>query len=128
MPRAILQYVLLLHRWLALAFALPLLVVIATGLVLSFEPIAQQVRTERPITAADVVGSLLRFDPQGRARSLTIRAYDHTMSIGGVGPTGSIVVDLGTAEEARQTDQPRPRAIGAEYLVRSLFGVGWSDI
>jgi uncharacterized iron-regulated membrane protein len=128
MPRAIYHYVLRLHRWLALAFALPLLAVIATGLVLSFEPIAQQVRADRPITLSDITTHIVRFDPEGRARNLSIRTYDYTMTIGGVGSAGSIVVDLNTGEEARQLDQRRPNAIDAETVARSLFGVGLSDI
>jgi uncharacterized iron-regulated membrane protein len=128
MSRAIFHYVRRLHRWLVLAFAVPLLVVIATGLVLSFEPIAQQMRTERPITASDIATHLLRFDPDGRARSLAIRTYDYTMTIGGVGPAGSIVVDLNTGEEVRQPNQRRPNSTGAEHAVRSLFGVGLSDV
>ena len=50
MLNVIYRYFVRLHRWLALAFATPLFVVIATGLVLSFEPIAQQARPDRPIT------------------------------------------------------------------------------
>lgn len=30
-----------LHRWITLVFALPLLAIIATGLILSFEPLVQ---------------------------------------------------------------------------------------
>jgi hypothetical protein len=88
MVRATYFYVQRLHRWLALAFALPLLVVIVTGLVLSFEPHAQQVRAQRPITGSEIVTHLLHFDPENRARSLAILTYDNTLTIGGVGPAG----------------------------------------
>jgi uncharacterized iron-regulated membrane protein len=98
------QYVVHLHRWLALAFAAPLFVVIATGLVLSFEPIAQQLKPERPITIVDVEAHLLRFDPDGRASSLAIRTYDNTMTIGGVGPNPSIAVDLTTGQEVARSE------------------------
>lgn len=103
MLRTIYPYVLQLHRWLALAAAVPLFVVIVTGLVLSFEPIAQQVKPLRSITLADVEAYLERFDPNGQARSLAIRTYDNTMTIGGA------VVDLRT---------------GAE----TVAGSGWWDI
>lgn len=94
------RYALQLHRWLALAFAVPLLVVIATGLVLSFEPIAQQMQPEQQVRLSDVEAHLLRFDPEGRANSLAIRTYDNTMTIGGVGARRSMVVNLATGEEA----------------------------
>lgn len=99
MLNAMYRYLVRLHRWLALTFAAPLFVVIATGLVLSFEPAAQQVRPERSITPADLDAHLLRFDPDGLSRSLAIRTYDNTLTIGGIGPNGSIVVDLRTGQE-----------------------------
>ena len=101
MFNTIYRYVVRLHRWLALAFAVPLLVVIATGLVLSFEPLAQQVRPDRSISLSDIDAHLLRLDPDGRARSLAIRTYDNTLTIGGAGANGSIVIDLRTGEEPR---------------------------
>jgi uncharacterized iron-regulated membrane protein len=100
MLRMIYPYLVQLHRWLALAFAVPLLVVIATGLVLSVEPVAQQSKLLRPVALADVESYLLRFDPNGRSRSLAIRTYDGTMTIGGAGSNGSVVVDLRTGAEA----------------------------
>ena len=104
MMNAIYRYLVRLHRWLALAFATPLLVVIATGLVLSIEPVVQQAQPARPIAMADVDAHLVRFDPDGRSRSLAIRTYDNTMTIGGVGPRGSIVVNLQTGQEATPAD------------------------
>lgn len=118
MFNAIYRYVVRLHRWLALAFALPLLVVIATGLVLSFEPTAQQARPEQPIRISDVDAYLQRLDPDGRSRSLAIRTYDNTMTIGGGGANGSIVVDLRTGEEIARAEP------GAGHW----FNAGWWDV
>jgi len=101
MLRMIYPYLVQLHRWLALVSAIPLFVVIVTGLVLSFEPVAQQAQPVRPITLADVEAYLQRFDPNGQARSLAIRTYDNTMTIGGAG--GSVVIDLQTGSEATTT-------------------------
>jgi uncharacterized iron-regulated membrane protein len=121
-------YVLRLHRWLALAFALPLLVVVATGLILSFEPLAQQVRPERPIAASEIVAHLLRFDPENRARSLAIRTYENTLTIGGIPRSASITIDLKTGEEKSDLDRQGPSSAGAAYAVRFLPSLSWSDI
>jgi uncharacterized iron-regulated membrane protein len=110
------RYFLRLHRWLALAFALPLLAVIATGLVLSFEPIVQQVAPDKPITLSVVESALSRFDPQKTARSLAIRTSDNTLTIGGVGPSGSIVVALRTGEKIE------------DMSARSMFGIDWPQV
>jgi uncharacterized iron-regulated membrane protein len=84
-------------------------VVIATGLVLSFEPVAQQTPPSQPITASDLEAYLTRFDPDGRARSLAIRTYDNTLTIGGT------TIDLATGGEARPAEANR-------------FNVSWWDV
>lgn len=88
-----------LHRWVALVFALPLLVVLVTGLILSFEPwlvtgavVPGSVKTER------VVALLAQHDPAGQARGIVHRAYDHTLTIG-AGRGGGTVVDVATGEK-----------------------------
>jgi len=88
------------HRWLTLAFALPLAVIVLTGLVLSFEPMAQ-VAAARPgaLTADRIVELLGKFDPEGKARSLAYRAYEGRLSIGGVRPDDTIDVDVRTGAE-----------------------------
>ena len=88
-----------LHRWLTFVFAIPLLIVVGTGLILSFEPLIQQVRPERAIALSTIEEALSRFDPQKTARSLSIRTLDNTMAIGGTGPDGSVVVDLRSGEQ-----------------------------
>lgn len=91
-----------LHRWITLAFALPLAVVIATGLVLSFEPIAHAAAI-RPgsLTAARLDGLLARHDPEGQARALTLRPYDDALLIAGARPGPPVAVSLRTGEEVR---------------------------
>jgi hypothetical protein len=51
-------YALRFHRWITLIVAIPLLVVIVTGLVLSFEPLAQQSELDQPLTKADLLGMI----------------------------------------------------------------------
>jgi len=88
------------HRWLTLVFALPLAVIVVTGLILSFEPMAQ-VTAAKPgtLTAERIVELLGRHDPEGKARSLAYRAYEGRLSIGGVRPDDTIDVDVRTGAE-----------------------------
>jgi uncharacterized iron-regulated membrane protein len=87
-----------LHRWITLVFAAPLLVVILTGLVLSFEPLAQQARLDKPLTGPDLIAHLDQHDAGRKATGLTIRAYEQTLTIAGVGPDGEVEIDLRTGE------------------------------
>ena len=88
-----------LHRWIALLFALPLLVVIATGLVLSFEP-SFVVGSIAPgtLTPAKVEALLAKHDAGGQARGINFRSYDRTLTIGGGRGNPGKVVDVGTGE------------------------------
>lgn len=87
-----------LHRWIALAFALPLLAVLASGLVLSFEPgVVDASIAPSSIDAAQIGELLDRHDPRGQARALVMRSYDGTLSLG-TGRAGGVVVDLATGE------------------------------
>jgi uncharacterized iron-regulated membrane protein len=87
-----------LHRWVALTFALPLLFVIGTGLILSFEPWLV-VRTIEPssLTPAKIEQLLAQHDPGGQARALAYRSYDRTLTIGG-GRGGGKVIEVATGE------------------------------
>ncbi|MCA0318514.1 MAG: PepSY domain-containing protein [Proteobacteria bacterium] len=93
-------WLLRLHRWVTLVFAIPLAVIVLSGLVLSFEPVAQ-VTSIAPgsLTLATVEDLLARHDPEGKARSLTFRSYENRMSIGGVRPDDTIDVDVRTGAE-----------------------------
>lgn len=87
-----------LHRWVALVFALPLVFVLGTGLILSFEPWLV-VRSIEPntLTPASIEKLLGQHDPAGQARSLAYRSYDKTLTIG-AGRGGGMVIDVGTGE------------------------------
>lgn len=95
-------YALRFHRWITLLFALPLAVIIATGLILSFEPLAQQAAPETPLTRAAVLGHLRKHDPEGKATGLAIRTYENALVINGVGPEGETELDLTTGEPAAE--------------------------
>jgi uncharacterized iron-regulated membrane protein len=87
-----------LHRWIALAFALPLLAVLASGLVLSFEPWAIDASIVPGSLDVARAGEMLdKHDPRGQARALVLRSYDGTLTLGT--GRGGVVVDLATGEE-----------------------------
>lgn len=72
-----------LHRWLALTFAVPLLVVLVTGLFLSFQPLLQSAYVQRgTVTLPQVEQWLDRHDPQNKARSFRIDWFQNVVSIG----------------------------------------------
>ncbi len=88
-----------LHRWVALVFAIPLVVVLVTGLILSFEPwLVVSSAVPGSVKADRVVEIIAQNDPSGQARGLVHRTYDRTLIIGGGRGTG-IVVDAITGEK-----------------------------
>jgi uncharacterized iron-regulated membrane protein len=91
-------YALRFHRWITLLFAIPLIVVIVTGLVLSVEPLAQRAKLEAPLTKQDVLAYLDEHDPGRKATGLSIRAYEHSLTIAGIGADGETEIDLQSGE------------------------------
>ncbi len=72
-----------LHRWLTLAFAIPLALVILTGLILSFEPIVRVSAIQLgSLSTERVVALLERHDPEAKAQSLSWHPYENRLSIG----------------------------------------------
>ncbi|MBL8591008.1 MAG: PepSY domain-containing protein [Methylobacteriaceae bacterium] len=100
-------YLLRLHRWLTLVFGLPLVVIVVTGLILSFEPIATATsRVPGALDAARVEALLDRHDPEGKARGLAYRPYENALTLIG-GPS----IDVKTGER-----------LAAPGALSSLFG------
>jgi uncharacterized iron-regulated membrane protein len=91
-----------LHRWTTLVFALPLALVLITGLILSFEPAATRSAIEPgKVTLATVEQIIAKHDPDGRAGNLMMSPLDGTLTLmaGGPGRPGArTVVDLATGE------------------------------
>ena len=114
------------HRWVALLFALPLVVVLGTGLVLSFEPwLVERAIEPGSLTSAKIQALLSQHDPRGQARALVYRSYDKTLTIS-AGRGGGTVVDVGTEQAL-----PGPSAL-ADALVTArrmhetlLIDAGW---
>jgi uncharacterized iron-regulated membrane protein len=91
-------YALRFHRWITLLFAVPLIVVVVTGLILSIEPLAQRAKLDKPLTKQNVLGYLAEHDPEGKSTGLSIRAYEQTLTIAGVGEDGETEIDLRSGE------------------------------
>ncbi len=105
--------------------ALPLAIVLVTGLILSFEPWLV-VRAIEPgaLTSERIDALIARHDPKREATAITHRSYDGTLVIGG--RRGGVIVDIATGEA-------RPGLSGtASFLLTSrrmhetlLIDAGW---
>lgn len=125
MPMMLKPYWLRFHRWITLVFALPLIALILSGLVLSLEPLAQRTRPAAPVTEASVLAALQKFDPDGKATGLTIRTYDQLMTLNGVGPDGSVDVSLRSGEEIDEPGWADWFGTARQLHERLLLDLGW---
>ncbi len=96
------------HRWIAVILSIPFAVIIVTGLILSVEPVAMGVSSSA-VTPASITAALAKHDPEARARSIAIRAYDGTLSIGS--RDQATIVDLASNER-----------VAAPGALANLFG------
>ena len=111
-----------LHRWITLVFALPLLAIVATGLVLSFEPLAQISGVGGPVEPARVAELVKRYDPDGKARGLSINAGAQRMTLqGATGPA----IDLATGEPAATGSGFSDLFLWARVTHERLLGQAW---
>ena len=112
-----------LHRWITLVFALPLLVIIVTGLILSFEPMVQVSRTGGPaIESSRVIGLMKRYDPDNKARGLSFDASLQRMTLQGAGVPA---IDLATGEAAVSGTALSDLFLWARVTHERLLGQGW---
>src|SRR5512139_2309520 len=112
-----------LHRWITLVFALPLLVIIVTGLILSFEPMMQVSRTGGPaIESSRVIGLMKQYDPDNKARGLSFDASLQRMTLQGAGVPA---IDLATGEAAISGSALSDLFLWARVTHERLLGQGW---
>jgi PepSY-associated TM region len=111
-----------LHRWITLVFAVPLIALILTGLILSAEPIIQGRGLPAGMVDADRIASLLqRYDPAGKARGLSINAASQQMRLLGVdAPT----INLANGEAAT-SDPLGDMLLWARRTHEHLLGYDW---
>lgn len=92
-------WLLKLHRWIALALALPFVVLLYTGLVLSFEPwIVTRAIKPGALTVERIETLLSKHDEKGQARAINYRPYDQTLTIGAGRGGTNVVVDVVSGE------------------------------
>lgn len=120
-------WLLRLHRWVALAFTIPLLVVVVTGLILSFQPIESAMAIKPGSLSAERLESLIRqYDPEGKARALSIDHGADVLTLEGVGDEGAIDISLKTGEEIDDDEAPSDIYATARRLhQRLVFRMGW---
>ena len=71
-----------LHRWTTLTFAAPLLVIIVTGFILSFQPVLQQASiTKGALSEERLTALLAQHDPARVARGLTIDPIEQRLTL-----------------------------------------------
>jgi len=118
-----------LHRWTTLVFALPLALLIITGLILSVEPIVQDIATRGTTLPAErIVSYLEKHDPEGKARGIAIRAYENRMTLLGVGPGGRLNLALSSGEAVNDDDRTMLADIfGTAKSLHEhfIFDLGW---
>ncbi len=116
-----------LHRWITLVFALPLLAIIFTGLILSFQPIVQTVSIKpNSLTLAKFDAIMAKYDKEGKTRSIFVDPYENSISLVGVGPDGSTDVDLTTLEEVEDDNLLSEWFSSSRRLhERLIYSMGW---
>jgi uncharacterized iron-regulated membrane protein len=88
-----------LHRWIALVFAIPLLFVLGSAVVLAFEPwVVVSAIDPGSLTPAKIEALLDAHDPGAKANSLTFRSYDKTLTIAAARGAAGTVVDVATGK------------------------------
>jgi len=110
------------HRWIALVFTLPLIIVVATGMILSFVPLLHT-QSIRPgsLSHARLEALIKRHDPEGRAPALTIEAGDNILTLEGPGRGNNIKIDIATGELATKATPLSDFIGGAKELHRRLI-------
>lgn len=114
------------HRWTALVFALPLIFLLGTSLVLSFEPWLVGRAIEPGLLSPAKIETLLKqHDPGARARSLVFRSYDKTLTMS-AGRGGGTVVDVATGQALAGPSALANTFVTARRLHETLLiDAGW---
>jgi uncharacterized iron-regulated membrane protein len=115
------------HRWVALVFALPLLIVVVTGLILSFEPwLVTRAIAPGSLDADKVVRLIEQHDPKGQARALVFRTYDRTLTISAGRGAAGVVVDVDTARALPGPSRLASFMTGSRRMHETLLvDAGW---
>ena len=119
------SFLLKIHRWISILFALPLAVVIVTGLILSFQPVAQHVAIKPgSLSEEQLIALIQKHDPKGEARSLAI---DPTQGILNLSPVNGapIKIELATGQASTKAESFSSKLYSSSRRIheRLLFGL-----
>lgn len=115
-----------LHRWLTFVFALPLAVVVVTGLILSFEPMTETGRPSVPVTTDHLIDLITQNDPAGTAQGLAIRGRDDTLILSVPGKSTEIDLKTGATKPADQASGLTALYRAARPIhERLIYDQGW---
>jgi hypothetical protein len=115
-------WILKLHRWVALAFSLPLAAVVLSGLVLSVEPALKAAAPPGAVTEARLLAVLDAAGPQAGRGALFVRGYEGTATVGG---RGGGTFDLATAAPAEPGALPGIFRTARQLHETLLLDLGW---
>jgi uncharacterized iron-regulated membrane protein len=115
------------HRWIALAFAIPLSVIIVTGLLQSLLPLMQAAAIKPgTVTIEKVEGWLDKYDPQNQTRAVALDTYYNYFTLDGPGPDGTIYVDTRTGAESTEESAISNLIWSSRGIHEHLiFDLGW---
>ncbi|HLG84471.1 MAG TPA: PepSY-associated TM helix domain-containing protein [Bradyrhizobium sp.] len=111
-----------LHRWTSLVFALPLLAIMLTGLILAFEPMVQHSGLPHSVDATRVIDLLKRYDPDGKARGVFINAAAQRLRFQG---PGALQIDLASGETVAPGLDFADIIVWARFNHERLLGQHW---
>jgi len=115
------------HRWIAVVFAVPLAVIIVTGLLLSLLPLMQAASiTPGAVTIDKVEAWLDKYDPENKTTSVALDTHYNYFTLNGPGAEGAIYVDTRTGAEATE-ESALSNLIWSSRGVheRLIFDLGW---
>ncbi|MDH7794185.1 MULTISPECIES: PepSY-associated TM helix domain-containing protein [unclassified Beijerinckia] len=123
-----------LHRWIAVIFAIPLAIIIVTGLLLSLQPLLQAASVKpASITLDKIEGWMQKYDADGKARALSIDTYNSTLTLGGGRGDRGTVIDTRTGAETADRDTlseiiRSSRSLHEHFLFDQRWVVTWSTV
>jgi len=106
-------------------FALPLAIIIITGLILSAQPVAQHLSIKAGALSEEKLVALIhKYDPKGEARSLTIDPVHNLLSLSPVGGA-SLKIDLVSGEISNAPEAWSSKVFNASRRLHEhlLFGL-----
>ncbi|MDT2022981.1 PepSY-associated TM helix domain-containing protein [Methylocella sp. CPCC 101449] len=123
-----------LHRWIAVIFAIPLAIIIVTGLLLSLQPLLQAGSIKPASLTQDKIESWIqKYDPDNKVRALSVDTYAGTFTLGGGRGERGTVIDTQTGAETTDRNMlsqviRSSRGLHEHFLFDLRWVVTWSTV